>query len=315
MKNPFGAIDEKTLEYRARKASILKNNPNIQRLLKGQKNPDELIEKNLEVLSSWLDEQERCFHCQGLSFCPKARNSIAGHTSELMFDQDGFINQVLVECRYQKEKNASRAHLKKIWINQMDSDAQLADLGKLDLKIESMPYVQSYMNLLGSVNTDFGIYLYGQAGVGKSFLLSGLANKYAREGSSVCFVRCPQLISDIKDHFNDDDYRREMLWNLSNCNVLFLDDIGSEASSAWARDDILFPVLDFRLNHHKKTYFSSNLSMEELARQYVSAREHNSEVAVSRLMDRIRAMAMPNLLQGESRRKSPSPESLNQNIF
>lgn len=93
-----------------------------------------------------------------------------------------------------------------------------------------------------------------------------------------------------------------MISRMKFSDVLFLDDIGSESISAWTRDEILFPILEYRMNNRLKTYFTSNYTLEELKLRYGRVREENSEVASLRIIERIRTLAILCPLQGNSRR-------------
>ena len=50
--------------------------------------------------------------------------------------------------------------------------------------------------------------------------------------------------------------------------VLMLDDIGGEGTSVWVRDEILGPILQYRLLDHKPTFFSSNYSRKKLVQDH-----------------------------------------------
>ena len=128
------------------------------------------------------------------------------------------------------------------------------------------------------------------------------ANHYAKAGQTVCFVNMPQCIQSLKQNMTDSRFRMTMLSRMKFCDVLFLDDIGSESISAWTRDEILFPILEYRMNNRLKTYFTSNYTLEELKKQYAKVREESAEVASMRILERIRSLAVPCGLYGPSRR-------------
>ena len=46
--------------------------------------------------------------------------------------------------------------------------------------------------------------------------------------------------------------------------MLLLDDIGAENTSNWSRDEVLGPILQYRMENHLPTFFTSNLTMDEL---------------------------------------------------
>ncbi|WP_289221426.1 ATP-binding protein, partial [Faecalibaculum rodentium] len=152
-----------------------------------------------------------------------------------------------------------------------------------------------------SVDKPGGIFLYGQPGTGKTYLLTALANDFARQGLKVSFVKVPLFVQDFRQSLEDSEYRQDMLGHLKFSDVVVLDDLGSEGISKWTRDDILFPVLDYRMQNGKKTYFSSNYTPEELLEKY---QPDGDRVASLRLQERIRSLAQPVKMTGRSRRNS-----------
>ena len=86
-----------------------------------------------------------------------------------------------------------------------------------------------------------------------------------------------------------------------NSDVVVLDDIGAESISAWFLNEILFPVLDQRMEQRKKTYFTSNYTWDDLKERYGTA-EKNGQIAADRVMERIRTLSDMVLLIGKSRR-------------
>ena len=118
----------------------------------------------------------------------------------------------------------------------------------------------------------------------------------------VSFIKVPLFIQDIKQSMYDNEYRQDMIGHLRFSEVLVLDDIGSEAITPWTRDEILFPILDYRMNHELKTYFTSNYTLEELEQHYCLRDKENGYVASLRLMERIKALSTPVSLLGKSRR-------------
>ena len=178
----------------------------------------------------------------------------------------------------------------------------MIDLHKIDVAHESQEYILAYMQVLKSLEHKKGVYLYGQPGVGKSYMMAGIANYFAKKEKRVVYVKVPLFIQDLKQSMYDSEYRQDMIGHLRFSDVLILDDIGSEAITPWTRDEILFPILDYRMNHEKKTYFTSNYTLEELEQHYCLKERENAQVASLRLMERIKALSTCVSLLGKSRR-------------
>lgn len=140
-----------------------------------------------------------------------------------------------------------------------------------------------------------GMYIYGDFGVGKTHLMFAIANDLANnQNKSVAFVFLPEYINIVKKGFNSDAWQRsyadDLMDTFKEADALFIDDIGTEFSSEWFYIEYLFNILNYRMNKNKLTFFSSNLSLDELENSfYYKFKEANSKKSVLRLMDRIRA--------------------------
>lgn len=108
-----------------------------------------------------------------------------------------------------------------------------------------------------------GLYLYGNAGSGKTHLVSAIANKLLLK-SFPRFVTAPELLLEIKktfgnNHTNNDEY----LDKLSYTKLLIIDDLGSEKPTEWVQET-LFVLIDRRYTHLLPTIFTSNFSLDQL---------------------------------------------------
>ena len=110
-----------------------------------------------------------------------------------------------------------------------------------------------------------GVYLHGEMGIGKTYIFKWIAKKIAKKGKTVGFVNVIDLIEKVKHTFNDDEISIEpRIKILKEVDFLFIDDIGSEKIASWFRDNILFVILNERMQRQKTTFFTSNYSYEEL---------------------------------------------------
>ncbi|WP_051350829.1 ATP-binding protein [[Acholeplasma] multilocale] len=152
-----------------------------------------------------------------------------------------------------------------------------------------------------------GLYLFGEPGVGKTTLIKVLANHAAFKKHKVAFSNVGDLINSVKDSWNDPKKMKQnsIVKNLKHADVLFLDDIGGEIVSNWTRDDFLFTILNYRMEHKKITFFTSNFSMEELADNY-SVKNDNSNIEKikrKRFIERIKGLSVAFELKGNNHRK------------
>lgn len=144
--------------------------------------------------------------------------------------------------------------------------------------------------------------MYENPGTGKSYLLKGICNYYAKTKKTVAFVKVPLLMQKFKQSMRDDEYRKRIMVYLCNSENLVLDDIETESITRWTRDEILLPILDERMNKGMKTYFTSNYSMGKLEEQYRLGNKDNDTIGNLRIFERIRTLAKPIELSRKSRR-------------
>lgn len=147
---------------------------------------------------------------------------------------------------------------------------------------------QQFINNYSKTNYVKGLYLYGQYKSGKTYVLSMIAKELAKNNVYVLLVFMPDLVRTIKQGINDGDLEKKINI-LKQAEVLMLDDIGGENYSPWFRDEILLPILQYRLSAMLPTFFSSNLSYVELSKMLTN--DNQEQVKGSRVIRRIRDLA------------------------
>lgn len=146
-------------------------------------------------------------------------------------------------------------------------------------------------------------YLHGPFGVGKTFILGALANQMAQVGYVVTMIHLPTFITNLKSSFKDNT-TQDIIDNVKNVDILIIDDIGAESLTVWSRDEVLTPIIEYRMNESLATFFTSNFDMKALEHHLGHVKEGNNEpVKAKRLMERIKYLAKeievtgPNLRQ------------------
>ena len=112
----------------------------------------------------------------------------------------------------------------------------------------------------------------GGTGLGKTFLSGCVAREVSRRGYSVVYDTAIHLFSAFEtrrftrdageERQARDDTRRYL-----GCDLLILDDLGSELTSPLAQSS-LYEVVNSRLQAGRHTIISTNLSMEQIAERY-----------------------------------------------
>lgn len=147
-----------------------------------------------------------------------------------------------------------------------------------------------------------GMWLCGQKGVGKTYLMACLAGSLAKRSVGVTFVSVASMINKVMNsltQYNEDKYK--ILSKYKKAEVLVLDDMGTEYLTAWIFDQILFDILNYRMNHKLATFFTSNLTVHDYT-DYVSRAKGMTLDDAKRLKTRIDSLASEVQMSGIDRR-------------
>lgn len=146
------------------------------------------------------------------------------------------------------------------------------------------------------------LYIYGNFGIGKSYLMAYLANLLSKTYlQSTTMLHYPTFVVDIKNAIRDGSVK-ERIDEIKLAQVLVLDDIGAEQHSPWVRDDVLQVILQYRMQENLPTFFTSNFSFDDLERHFASGKSGDETWQAKRVMERIRYLARDLHLKGNNRR-------------
>lgn len=185
------------------------------------------------------------------------------------------------------------ASLKKAKLAQIDLD----DLGRLPI----FERLYAFVDLYPSIRK--GLYLYGDFGVGKSFMMAALAHDLSeKRGASTTILHYPSFVIDVKNAIGEGSVKT-LVDDIKLAEVLVLDDIGAEQSTPWVRDEILQVILQYRMQEDLPTFFTSNFNFQDLEKHFAKVKNGNDETwEARRVMERIRYLAEETRLEGENRR-------------
>ena len=256
--------------------------------------PDEIAMKYTSSLENTVEELSHCQDCPGLVYC---QNRLDGH---VMFPAlKG--NQIIfsyVPCKHQVE-------MRKKEENRMTRDkelamASMADIDKTDKK--RVPVIKWLVNFCKTYDRNEihkGLYLHGTFGSGKTYLIAAAFNEVAKNRVLTEIVYYPELLRDLKSDF---DTFADRIDYLENVDLLLIDDIGAEKVTEWSRDEILGTILQKRMNNYKTTFFTSNLTLEELEEHLVMNSSKDELFKARRIIERIKKLTEDLPLESENKR-------------
>lgn len=114
-------------------------------------------------------------------------------------------------------------------------------------------------------NSGKGLYLWSKTpGSGKTFLASCIARSLMlKYGLKVRFVAAPDYISYVGDSYKRERGERDKSEIFRSCQLLILDDIGSQIGKDWQQQEC-FRLVNKRLSEGLVTFYTSNMAPENL---------------------------------------------------
>jgi DNA replication protein len=115
------------------------------------------------------------------------------------------------------------------------------------------------------------LLLYGNTGVGKTFLTNCIARELLDQSHTVVYLTSLRLF-DILETYKFDRYLSHEEKDASTAyildsDLLIIDDLGTELNNSFTSSQ-LYHCIDVRLNHRKSTIISTNLSFDDLRERY-----------------------------------------------
>ena len=180
-----------------------------------------------------------------------------------------------------------------------------AVLGKADVTtemVEAVTYIKNFIANYKHDGKNLGMWLVGQMGVGKTHLMGFLSQRLVDKDIGVTFINVGVMFRNIKEKMNLDS--RSLIREvdkIKKSEVLILDDIGTETPSNWSVKEVLYAILNYRMEHGKATFFTSNLTKHDYLDQLRMGRDV-LPMDVTRLGERLDSLAKEIQMGGKNRR-------------
>ncbi len=113
------------------------------------------------------------------------------------------------------------------------------------------------------------IMIMGEVGAGKSFFLECVANELLARNVAVCFMPAFELSQNLLEwHLGTFDTKNLMQQIFIDCDVLVIDDLGTEPIYQNISLEYMQNIIDVRIMKNKLTIISTNLRTEEFMERY-----------------------------------------------
>lgn len=121
-------------------------------------------------------------------------------------------------------------------------------------------------NLDSMKNQGIGLYFYSHTkGSGKTRLAASIANELIDTyGMRIKFATSPEIIQEIRNSWDRRDVTEsDLMYSLKTCDILIIDDFGTELDKQWINDKF-YEIVNSRYVNNKITIYTSNYSIERL---------------------------------------------------
>lgn len=229
------------------------------------------LKKNYETAKALVDK-----------ICAEKGYDLSLHVHCKKCGDTGFIGEKLCSCALPlylalvKEDSGINRIPRFTFKDNRAGDTDCAQSKALCLLYDKM---QEFCDKFNDTRIKFLLFT-GQSGVGKTSLAYAIANELTSKGVSVCFVTAFEFVNlMLKYHTSDVSRRSQYSDFLLECDMLIIDDLGTEPMLKSVTKEYLYNVVDTRIVNGKKTMITSNLNLEELMARY-------GERTVSRMTDK-----------------------------
>ena len=233
-------------------------------------------------------EINNCSNCSSLLSC---KNSVKGFclTPKVINNSLNFSYQ---KCSYQEENEKVNKYLNNIYYYEVPTvlkTASFKNIYKDDAKrLEIIKKIKAFYDNYKKGNSVKGIYLNGNFGSGKSYLIGALFNELAKLDYQSAIIYFPEFLRSLKASFNSSIEYQERFEYIKKVPLLLIDDIGAEKLTDWARDEILGSILQYRMDFNLPTFFTSNLTINELENHLQITNGVTDKVKARRIIERIK---------------------------
>ena len=270
--------------------------PDVAAFIQQEKLTQAEIQRSVSKFNQYITERNR--------FLLGDETYIAKGYKPILVKNEGYADVAYEETPELIEQERQEAIRSRLNLISLPASLKEASLAQVDLDDEGR---DKAFELLTNFVVEFphyqkAVYLYGDFGVGKSYMMAALAHDLSEKRSvSTTLLHYPSFVLDVKNAISS-GLVKEKIDQVKTAQVLILDDIGAEQSSPWMRDEILQVILQHRMQENLPTFFTSNFSFADLERHFANSKNGDETWQAKRVMERIKFLAKEVHLEGENRR-------------
>lgn len=217
--------------------------------------------------------------------CPKCRDT--GYIGEPVHEQCACLKNAVLHRLYQNEglQNLARENFSNF------REDLFPDVPIEGRKNTQRGYIRVIRKRCEEYANSFaagegkGILLCGKSGLGKTFIMNCIAQRVLERGYSVVIISAYKLI-EVMRRFQFDEEGVEKVQDVLSCDLLCIDDLGSEPMIKGVTVSSIYHIINERRNANRATIASTNFSVEQLYEYY-------EDRIAARFCDQSRMMILP----------------------
>lgn len=282
---------------------VLEKNPTFKKLVTSLNLPTTYLMKYTTSLEESAKEMDHCQKCKSILEC---QNSYTGHVFSPDLLNDNLVFDY-VPCKYKKELDERNKYKNNIYLFEVPKEIKEASMKNIDLddpdRFKIIKWLKNFLDNYQPGTGMKGLYLTGNFGCGKTYLISAALNELAKQEHKIAIIYYPEFLRSLKESFNDPETYNEKFKLIKKVELLLIDDIGAETMTEWSRDEVLGTILQYRMQECLTTFFTSNLTIKDLEEHFSISTKGIEKVKAKRIIERIKQLTTEMVLVSENKRK------------
>lgn len=270
------------------------SNKDIKSFCLKNKLSNEEIFKAFAQFNTFIDTNEACKKCEKCYDGNCLSKTI--YLKPTLTNRNGIVSLMYSACEKKKSKETNNFEVYGYSENDIDIEKTYA---RQNLFIFLKKFEDDYFNK----ENPKGVYLWGDCGTGKSLLLYVFAQTLVSKGAKVFFAYYPDLVREFQNSFGSPELE-SLIIKLKQTDIVMIDDIGRESNTQYIRDEILGPVLQYRVDNNLPMFMTSNRDFALLEKHLSETNNYIDQIKAKALMERIKYLMKEYKLEDKDFRKN-----------
>lgn len=142
-----------------------------------------------------------------------------------------------------------------------------ATIANCDQKIKDLFYKNTEVIQDNKYRLKKGLLLHGETGRGKTYIMYAIHNWFGSKFNTSRITTWSEILFGMRLYYNDSKTNRNVIENLKEYDVIFIDDLGAEQKTEHNLD-LLYILIDHCYIYEKSLILSTNLQLDDFVKTY-----------------------------------------------